>query len=75
MSFFGTGARSVPPSGQLDQARLGEAAMELEAAGNLVSPQPPKPSAGVGGPGEVSDAMQFPDVLAALRRRVSHPAG
>ncbi|SCV75001.1 BQ2448_8030 [Microbotryum intermedium] len=35
MSFFGTGARSGPAAGQLDQQRLGEAAMELEAVSDL----------------------------------------
>ncbi|ORY65655.1 inner membrane translocase subunit [Leucosporidium creatinivorum] len=34
MSFFGTGARAAP-SGQPDQARLAEAAMELEAVSDL----------------------------------------
>lgn len=34
MSFFGNGARAAP-SGQPDQARLAEAAMELEAVSDL----------------------------------------
>lgn len=34
MSFFGSGARAAP-SGQPDQARLAEAAMELEAVSDL----------------------------------------
>lgn len=34
-SFFGSPARSSAPAGQLDQARLSEAAMELEAVSDL----------------------------------------
>lgn len=35
MSFFGTQQRQGPPAGALDQARLVEAAMELEAVSDL----------------------------------------